>query len=106
MVSQADKEPRLLIAPDTVYLLFHQILLNRDVGIPMSDSSAGRGLNTSYEQAVPLPDYTNQVSDQAYDLPPPPDELRFNMDSISQSNSSITNVSKLLLSPGKILTLF
>ena len=61
----------------------------------MSDSSAGRGLNTSYEQAVPLPDYSNQVSDQAYDLPPPPDELRFNMDSISQSNSSITNVSTI-----------
>ena len=68
----------------------------------MSDSSAGRGLNTSYEQSVPLPDYTNQVSDQAYDLPPPPDELRFNMDSISQSNSSITNVSELLLFPAKI----
>ncbi|CBY22174.1 unnamed protein product [Oikopleura dioica] len=72
-------------------------------GIPMSDSSAGRGMNKSYEQAVPLPDYSNQVSDQAYDLPPPPDELRFNMDSISQSNSSITNGDDLPAPPANIL---
>lgn len=71
--------------------------------IRVPGSTKSSNLNQSFDRPVPVGDYSSQFSDQAYDLPPPPDELKFNIDTISQSNSSITNGDELPPPPSSIL---